>query len=161
MARRRDGEIFFSVGPKSLVALMAIGRIFSMDQRDYDKLKSKFEEDFRANMEALNRVFAAAKSMNGETKTTTAPDISHDESKEADDSASKGVILTAIRGILAKLSDRFTWRDVKDAAESEHPEIEFKDASVRQAVTRLVETEEVKIAEQGRGRRLTAYRRSK
>lgn len=140
-----------------------------METIDYDRLKQRLEADFRAteaeyqaNMAALDRVLAAAKRLpgtdasgsNGSTETPK-----NTAKTDVDDGLRRGEVLSALRSSLDKFPKKFTWKDALVFLQKQNPGTDYKDTSVRQAVMRLVDTGEMVIAEQGRGRRLSVYSR--
>ena len=129
-----------------------------MTSFDPEELKRQLEAD----LAAVDRVVAAAKRYNRDVPATVSDALEMRETPrktDADDGAGRGEILSALRESLKHLDNTFTWKDALGFLKSRDPGIDYKDTSVRQAVTRLVEAGEVTVAILGRGRRLSVYKR--
>ena len=126
----------------------------------YEELKRKLKSLYEADLAAIERVEEL------DAKATSSGIVPPDTRKKAakpetieDDGAGRGEILNSLRDSLKYLDKTFTWKDALEFLKSRNSSIDYKETSVRQAVTRLVEAGEVTVAIPGRGRRLSVYRR--
>lgn len=139
---------------------MANGKLTGMESR-YEELKRKLRSLYEADLAAIERVaeLDAKATGSGIVASETRKKAEKAEASESDDGAGRGEILSALRESLKHLDKTFTWKDALGFLKSRNSGVDYKDTSVRQAVTRLVESGEVIVSVPGRGRRLSVYKR--
>ena len=135
-----------------------------MNATKYQELRDKIEREYRANLAALDRIQSLDEDLESDNDQQVNPPkdnrSSKSESADGDESTGKGVVIKAVSEILSNLPAEFTAREAASALDAEHPKSDFKEASVKQAIGRLVELGKVKIAAQGSGRSPNKYRRA-
>ena len=142
-----------------------------MDNAHYNRLKAKAEQkyttakevaerEYAADIEALSRVSSLddedagpepqAKSVEATSFPVASNAVHVGENGRPQES--KGAVLTAVRSAVKVLPQQFTWMDVGEALGSN-----YKESSVRQAVKRMVELNEIVVATPGSGRSPSIY----
>lgn len=118
-----------------------------MTQAEYERLKRRIQEEYHANLEALERVWKmAAKSGAGEGDS---PAARH----------KKGRLKEAVREAVTGLQDGFTATDVIDVLQKLYPDLDTSHASVSSTLRRLTESGDIALIQEGSGQRAGTYRR--
>jgi hypothetical protein len=121
-----------------------------MNEREYHRLKTVAEAEYRRKVEAIEMVWrmTGGTSKNG-SKATGIP-------------VEKGSLQQAIRYAIDLLMGDFTARDVEDQMRANDPEFasKVKRPSVSAAVKRLADDKKIVLIQVGKGKRPSKYRKA-
>lgn len=114
-----------------------------MNDREYDRLKKQIEEEYRANLDALERIWRMSKKQN---------------SAAAASNGKRGSLLVAARQAITQRHGTFNLRDIEEAIKRNNPDLTIRRPSLSSTLLRLVEDGEVEVVERGIGRKASTYR---
>jgi hypothetical protein len=126
-----------------------------MDEREYGKLRKSLIDEFRKNLEALDRVW-------GLSNGTPPPVCGGDELAIAASTSrqrSKGEIAALVLVAIENLPDKFSTRDV-EAAIKEATDQPPERSSISHTLKRMEKDGRLAIVVAGKGKRSTVYRKS-
>ena len=121
-----------------------------MNQREYERLKSQAQAEYRRTIEAIERVWQMS---GGATRKGPT---------HGDSTTRKGKIKDAVRQAVAELSGEFSVRDIEKQIQDDDPELaaKIKRPSLSSALKRLEADEEIVLVTPGSGKRASTYRRA-
>ncbi|MBZ5526078.1 MAG: hypothetical protein LAP21_27980 [Acidobacteriia bacterium] len=124
-----------------------------MKEREYTRLRERLEEDYRRDLESLDRVFRLS---GGDPQALAKSSGQVKRGKKVD----RGALSQAIDEVLPKFgSADFTAADIYQEIQRRHPDMELKESSVSSAVVRLAEDDgPLTVVSQGKGRRASIFK---
>jgi hypothetical protein len=134
-----------------------------MTRTEYEMLRRKLTEEYEQNVAALDRVFKmqamfaedSGRGSNGKMSTPSTPKASPEGKEDKSDAGEHGYIIRTLREILPDLPHVFTILDV--AQQYKNLNVDAEMPSIRSALKRMTERKEVRVIEQGIGRRPSRY----
>ena len=119
-----------------------------MNEREYNRLKSEIEADYRKKLDALDLVWK----MSG--------GVSKNGSRGSNAIIPKGSLLKTVRDILPHLQGEFSLHDVEDRIRNVNPGLAatLKRPSLSSALKRLESDHIISISTRGTGKRASKYR---
>lgn len=119
-----------------------------MTEKDYLKLRKQIDERYRADVDALNRIW-------GLSNKVTPP--SANETKDPKVQI-RGHLVQTIREIIPSIPGKFTVHEIERRLIERVPEISIKRTSLSQVLKRLLEDEKIiNLVEAGVGRAPSVY----
>lgn len=113
-----------------------------MNDREYERLRKGIEDEYRANLDALERVYKWSKKHPSSTSSN----------------GKRGNLLKAARNAVSMKTGAFDLRDIEEAIKRSDPDITIRRPSLSSALLRLVEDEILEIVDRGSGRKGSTYR---
>jgi hypothetical protein len=113
-----------------------------MHDREYDRLKKQIEEEYRANLDALERIWRMSKKQGG----------------SAPSNGKRGSLLGAARQAVAEKHGTFNLRDIEDSIKRHNPDLTVRRPSLSSTLLRLVEDGDLEVVEKGIGRKGSTYK---
>jgi hypothetical protein len=113
-----------------------------MNDREYDRLKKQIEEEYRTNLDALERIWKMSKKQSG-----TSPS-----------NGKRGSLLIAARQAATEKHGTFNLRDIEESIKRHHPDLTVRRPSLSSTLLRLVEDGDLEVVEKGIGRKGSIYR---
>jgi len=138
-----------------------------MTHEEYERLKSKAEEEHRKNLDAIERVFRMSQGIVEAKPTSIARDDNDHDNEEKIRGIRNGTLLPvgkgeldrAVKAEIATFPNRFTLLDVVEKLQEKS--IAAKGPSVRSVMKRLEQQGVVVTVRAGVGRRPTLYEKKK
>lgn len=125
-----------------------------MNQREYEKLKTEANAEYRRKLEAIETVWKMSGGRNGNQPSAIAKN----------GALGKGRLQRAIRTALESLSGEFDVRDIYNQVVNCDPiladQIKGKLPSISNALKRMVTTKDLVLVETGSGKKPSRYRRA-
>jgi hypothetical protein len=113
-----------------------------MNDREYERLRKGIEEEYRLNLDALERVYKWSK----KHPTATASN------------GKRGNLLKAARNAVNMKTGIFKLQDIEEAIKRTDSEITIRRPSLSSALLRLVEDGILEVVDRGSGRKGSTYR---
>ena len=120
-----------------------------MNQKEYERLKRKIEEESQKKLNAIEMVWEMSGS----------PAAKQTKRLETPQRAKRGFLSKAVKEVLSILPDEFVPWDVEKLIFDKFPELQgtVKSASLSSTLKRMADDGEIKIVELGAGKRATRY----
>jgi hypothetical protein len=112
-----------------------------MNDREYQRLKSAIEEEYRTSLDALERIWKLSRKHNGSSGPK-----------------GRGNLLAAVRQAVLERHTVFNLRDIEDAIKKRDPGMTIRRPSLSSTLMRLVEDGDIEVVEKGSGRMPSTYR---
>ena len=113
-----------------------------MNDREYARLKKQIEEEYRANLDALERIWKMSKK----------------QGLSAMANSKRGSLLIAARQAIAEKHGTFNLRDIEESIKRHNPDLPVRRASLSSTLLRLLEDGDLEVVEKGIGRKASIYR---
>lgn len=114
-----------------------------MHDREYDRLKKQIEDEYHANLDALERIWKMSKKQGTSSSSSN---------------GKRGSLLVAARQAVTDKSGTFNIRDIEDLIKKHNPDLMLRRASLSSTLLRLVEDGDLEVVEKGIGRKGSIYR---
>ncbi len=114
----------------------------AMNDREYGRLKKQIEQEYHANLDALERIWRMSKKQSGSTPSN----------------GKRGSLLVAARQAAAEKHGTFNLRDIEESIKRHNPDLTVRRASLSSTLLRLVEDGDLEVVEKGIGRKASTYR---
>jgi len=116
-----------------------------MREPEYRRLKRRIEAEYHEKLKALDLIFR----MSGGSSTV---------SGEKSSRTSKGAVSEAVRNAVSRMTAEFGVREIEDQIRKDDPTSNVKRASISSTLKRMATDEEIKLTEEGKGKRGSKYR---
>jgi len=116
-----------------------------MHEREYKRLRSIIEADYRKKLEALDLIYGMAGRSNGNSSSSSGTPI-------------KGELAQAVVSAIQQTTSNFNVRDIEQTLKVTNPAMNVKRGSLSNTLKRL-EGREVELIEKGSGKRPSTYRK--
>jgi hypothetical protein len=144
-----------------------------MDAAEFSELKKKLWNEYQEKLRALELVYGFAKTkaprvssaarhvtVKQEPSMIGRGSVQGGDLSSSQDGEARGVVLHAARSAVDALEGHFTWSTLKSKMEEMSPGKMFVTTSVRQAIGRLAELNEIALVERGTGRNPSQYKKA-
>ncbi|MCE5301603.1 MAG: hypothetical protein LLF97_00680 [Planctomycetaceae bacterium] len=131
-----------------------------MDTKDYDQLRTKIEQRYHNDIDALDRVWQLAhpELPSRRAPSTEASTIPTNMVKPRGGRAISKELSIAGDAAIKAMSSPFGWRELAAAIQQSNPDIAVKRSTLAQLLQRKQESKEIVVVVEGRGRRPAKYR---